>query len=156
MTLQDDYEPSQWDWVREQVDTYEGSGGSEGTTLFDTGLPVVILTMRGHRSGKVRKAPVMRVEHEGQYAIVASKGGDPHSPGWYFNLKAHPEEVRLQDGPESFDVTVRELDGDERQTWWERAVAAYPPYAEYQANTKRRIPVLLGTRHVPPHRATMA
>jgi len=161
----DDYLPSQWDWVRDQVETYESSGGREGTTLFDTGLPVVILTMRGHRSGKIRKAPVMRVEHDGEYAVVASKGGDPLDPGWYFNLKADPDHVRLQDGPDVFDVAVRELDGDERELWWQRAVAAYPPYAEYQANTKRLIPVFVATRTRwkvgsdtsvrPPRRSTM-
>ena len=141
------YEPSPWDFVRDQVDLYERSGGTEGTTFLDTGLPVVIVTMRGHRSGKIRKAPVMRVENGGEYAIVASKGGDPRNPGWYYNLKAHPDEVTLQDGPQVMPVVVRELDGDERELWWERAVAAYPPYAEYQEATGRRIPVLLATRN---------
>ncbi len=140
-----DYEPSPWDWVREQVEQYERSGGTEGTTLWDTGLPVVVVTMRGQRSGKIRKAPVMRVEHEGRYAIVASKGGDPAHPSWYFNLRADPDHVRLQDGTQVFDVSVRELDGDERDQWWARAVEAYPPYTEYQAKTERRIPVLLAT-----------
>jgi len=148
MALDGEYEPSSWDWVREQVEAYERSGGSEATTLFDTGLPVVVVTMVGHRSGKVRKAPVMRVEHGGQYALVASKGGDPKHPGWYLNLRADPDHVRVQDGPDVLDVSVRELDGAERDQWWERAVAAYPPYAEYQANTDRRIPVLLATRTV--------
>lgn len=146
MALEGEYAPSTWDWVREQVETYEGSGGLEGTTLLDTGLPVIIVTMRGHRSGKIRKAPVMRVEHQGRYAIVASKGGDPKSPSWYFNLKANPDDVRIQDGPDVFDVTVEELEGPERDEWWQRAVAAYPSYEEYQANTERRIPVLLATR----------
>ena len=146
MALQGEYEPSQWDWVREQVETYEGSGGSEGTTLLDTGLSVIIMTMRGHKSGKIRKAPVMRVEHDGQYALVASKGGDPKNPSWYGNLIADPDEVRIQDGADVFDVTVRELDGEERDVWWKRGVEAYPPYAEYQANTERRIPVFLATR----------
>jgi deazaflavin-dependent oxidoreductase (nitroreductase family) len=146
MVLEGEYEPSQWDWVREQVEAYEGSGGREGTTLLDTGLPVIIITMRGHGSGKIRKAPVMRVENGGLYALVASKGGDPKHPSWYFNLKANPDEVRIQDGHDVFDATVRELDGEEREVWWQRAVAAYPPYAEYQANTERRIPVLLATR----------
>jgi deazaflavin-dependent oxidoreductase (nitroreductase family) len=114
VTFGGDYEPSQWDWVRNQVDLYERSGGTEGTTLFDTGLPVIIVTMRGNRTRKVRKAPVMRVEHDGQYAIVASKGGDPKNPDWYYNLTAHPDEVRIQDGPEIFDVTVREVEGEER------------------------------------------
>lgn len=145
MSLEGEYVPSTWDWVRQQVATYEGSGGTEGTTLLDTGLPVVIVTMRGRKSGKVRKAPVMRVEHGGRYAIVASKGGDPHHPSWYLNLRDDPEHVRLQDGPRVFDVAVRELDGEERREWWDRAVAAYPPYAEYQAATERRIPVLLAS-----------
>ena len=143
MSLQGEYVPSTWDWVREQVDTYEGSGGLEGTTLLDTGLPVIIVTMRGNRSGSVRKTPVMRVEHGGEYALVASKGGDPRNPSWYFNLKANPAEVRIQDGSRVFDVTVHEVDGEEHEKWWERAVAAYPPYAEYQTNTERQIPVLV-------------
>lgn len=146
MTLDGPYEPSRWDWVREQVDRYERSGGTEGTTLLDTRLPVVVVTMLGHRSGKVRKAPVMRVEHEGHYAVVASKGGDPRNPGWYYNLKAHPDTVRIQDGPEVFDVAVREVEGEEREQWWERAVAAYPAYADYQRSTTRQIPVLVATR----------
>lgn len=143
MTTSDDYEPSSWDWVRNQVDAYERSGGTEATTLLDTGMPVVVVTMRGRRTGKIRKAPVMRVEHDGRYAIVASKGGDPRHPDWYWNLRARPDDVQLQDGPDVWAVTVRELDGDERAEWWERAVAAYPPYAEYQAATERRIPVFL-------------
>ncbi len=146
--MDDDYLPSTWDWVRDQVELYESSGGTEGLTLMDTGLPVVVLTMRGHKSGKTRKAPVMRVEHDGEYAIVASKGGDPHNPGWYWNLRARPDEVELQDGPKRFAVTVRELEGegDERRQWWERAVAAYPPYEEYQAATERLIPVFVASR----------
>lgn len=142
----DEYMPSVWDWVRQQVETYESSGGTEGTTLLDTGLPVVVVTMRGRRSGKIRKAPVMRVEHDGDYAIVASKGGDPKHPDWYFNLKADPDHIEVQDGPERFAVTVREVDGDERVQWWARAVEAYPPYAQYQEATERRIPVLVATR----------
>jgi F420H(2)-dependent quinone reductase len=141
----EEYLPSAWDWVRDQVETYESSGGTEGTTLFDTGMPVVVLTMRGKRTGKIRKAPVMRVEHDGSYGVVASKGGDPKHPSWYFNLLADPDDVVLQDGNERFDVTVREVEGDERSLWWERAVAAYPPYDEYQAATDRRIPVLVAT-----------
>ncbi len=146
MTLEGEYAPSQWEWVRNQVETYEGSGGREGTTLLDTGMPVVVVTMRGSLSGKIRKAPVMRVEHEGEYAIVASKGGNPTNPGWYWNLKANPNDVRIQDGTEVFDVTVREIEGEERQRWWDRAVAAYPPYEEYQTKTDRLIPVLVATR----------
>jgi deazaflavin-dependent oxidoreductase (nitroreductase family) len=143
MSLDGEYEPSAWEWVRDQVKTYERTDGREANTLRDTGLPVVILTMRGNRSGKIRKTPVMRVEHDGRYAIVASKGGTPENPAWYFNLKAHPDDVRLQDGSNVFDVSVRELDGDERKQWWDRAVAAYPPYAEYQENTQRQIPVFV-------------
>ncbi len=143
MTLEGDYEPSPSEWVREQVETFERTEGREGNTLRDTGLPIIVLTMRGHRSGKLRKTPVMRVEHDGQYAIVASKGGSPDQPLWYFNLKANPDEVRLQDGSRVSDVSVREVDGEERRQWWERAVAAYPPYAEYQKKTERQIPVFV-------------
>lgn len=145
MSLDGAYEPSSWEWVRQQVETYERSGGHEGTTLLDTGMPVVVVTMRGRHSGKVRKAPVMRVEHDGRYALVASKGGDPKHPEWYLNLCQHPDEVRIQDGPEVLDVTVRQLEAAERQEWWDRAVAVYPPYAEYQDKTDRRIPVLLAS-----------
>ena len=145
MSLEGEYEPSSWDWVRDQVDLYERSGGTEGATFLDTGLPVIILTMRGHQSGKVRKAPVMRVEHDGEYAIVASKGGDPKHPGWYYNLRANPDTVRLQDGPTIMEVSVREIEGKERDQWWTRAVNAYPPYADYEAATARRIPVLVAT-----------
>jgi F420H(2)-dependent quinone reductase len=146
MSTDNDYEPSPWDWVRNQVETYESSGGREGTTLLDTGLPVIIVTMRGSQTGKIRKAPVMRVEHDGEFALVASKGGDPKNPGWYTNLITNPHEVCIQDGPDVFDVDVRELYGSEREVWWERAVAAYPPYAEYQRNTERLIPIFVATR----------
>jgi F420H(2)-dependent quinone reductase len=140
------YEPSPSKWVRDQVETYERSGGTEANTLTDTGLPIVIVTMRGNKSGTIRKAPVMRVEHDGEYAIVASKGGAPTHPQWYFNLIAAPNDVAIQDGPEPFGVTVREVTGDERAAWWERAVAAYPPYAEYQERTSRAIPLLVASR----------
>jgi F420H(2)-dependent quinone reductase len=143
--LTGEYEPSTWEWVRDQVAQYEASGGTRANTLRDTGLPVVIVTTVGKKSGKLRKFPVMRVEHDGRYAIVASKGGAPTNPEWYANLAASPDLVVVQDGPEPVDCSVRELDGDERATWWERAVAAYPPYAEYQERTERRIPVLLAT-----------
>lgn len=146
MTADANYEPSPWDWVREQVELYERSGGKEGTTLLDTGLPVVIITHLGNRTGKVRKSPVMRVEHDGRYALVGSMGGAPKNPVWVYNLRARPDEVQIQDGPDTFPVTVREIEGEERQTWWDRAVAAYPPYAEYQERTTRRIPVFLATR----------
>lgn len=147
MSSQTEYEPSPWEWVRDQVEAYERSGGREGTTLQDTGMPVVILTHRGNRTGKVRKTPVIRVENDGVYALVASLGGAPKNPVWYYNLKAHPGDVRIQDGPEVFDVDVRELEGPERDEWWQRAVAAYPPYAEYQTKTERRIPVFVATPH---------
>ena len=142
MPVDGDYEPSTQAWVRDQVDAYEGSGGTQGTTLRDTGLPVVIITNRGASSGKVRKTPVMRVEHDGSYAAVASRGGAPEHPQWYYNLRDNPR-VELQDGPDRWDMTAREITGDERAEWWERAVAAYPPYAEYQQRTTRRIPVFV-------------
>ena len=141
-----EYEPSPWEWVRDQVETYERTGGREANTLRDTGLPIIIVTTRGNKSGKIRKTPLMRVEHDGEYALVASMGGAPKHPVWYFNLKAHPDSVTLQDGEKPFDVEVRELSGDERAQWWERAVAAYPPYAEYQQNTERVIPVFVASR----------
>lgn len=144
--IEGEYEPSPWEWVRKQVETYERTGGREANTLLDTGLPIVIITTRGNKSGKVRKTPVMRVEHEGAYALVASMGGAPKHPVWYFNLKSDPDAVAIQDGPEPFAVKVRELQGEERELWWARAVKAYPPYAEYQAKTTRVIPVLLAER----------
>ena len=146
MSLDGEYEPSPAQWVRDQVAEYEASGGQRANTLRDTGLPVIIVTSRGSKSGKIRKMALMRVEHGGQYALVASMGGAPTNPVWYYNLKADPDSVRLQDGPEPFDVAVRELDGDERAQWWDRAVAAYPPYADYQKKTSRTIPVFLATR----------
>ena len=144
--VEGEYAPSAWDWVRQQVETYERTGGREANTLRDTGLPIIIVTTRGNKSGKVRKMALMRVEHHGQYALVASMGGAPKHPVWYRNLKANPSQVMLQDGPEPFHAEVRELEGDERELWWNRAVAAFPPYAEYQQKTKRRIPVFLATR----------
>jgi F420H(2)-dependent quinone reductase len=146
MSLDGEYAPSPWPWVRDQVALYESSGGTKGTTLRDTGLPVVIVTTRGNKTGKVRKTPLMRVEHDGEYLLVASKGGAPEHPVWYYNLVAHPDAVRVQDGADQFSVRVRELRGDEREQWWERAVATFPPYAEYQAKTDRQIPVFLATR----------
>ena len=146
MSLQGEYEPSPEQWVREQVEAYEASGGREANTLRDTGLPVVIVTTRGNKSGKLRKTPLMRVEHEGEYALVASKGGAPAHPVWYHNLKADPSAVAVQDGPQPFDVDVHEATGDEKAQWWERAVAAYPPYAEYQTRTDRQIPLFVARR----------
>ncbi len=143
MPLNGEYDPSPWDWVREQVETYERTGGREANTLRDTGMPIIIVTTKGHKSGKIRKTPLMRVEHDGEYALVASKGGSPEHPEWYHNLQADPTAVMIQDGPEPWDAQVREVSGDERATWWERAVEAYPPYAEYQENTDRLIPVFV-------------
>ena len=135
-----EYEPSPQEWVRRQVEAYEASGGTEGTTL--RGLPVVVLTMRGAKSGKLRKVPLMKVEHDGSYAAVASRGGAPTHPQWYFNLLADPR-VRVQDGPDVHEMRARVLDGEERALWWKRAVEAFPDYADYQERTERQIPVLL-------------
>jgi len=146
MALEGRYEPSPAGWVRDQVALYEGSGGTEGTTLRDTGLPVVVVTTKGNKSGTIRKTPLMRVEHDGQYALVASQGGSPKHPVWYYNLVADPESVMVQDGPDVFEVTVRQIEGDERALWWERAVAAFPPYAQYQLKTDRIIPVFVATQ----------
>jgi deazaflavin-dependent oxidoreductase (nitroreductase family) len=142
MPLEGEYEPSPAQWVRDQVELYEGSGGTKGTTLMDTGLPVIILTTRGARSGKIRKTPLMRVENDGRYAVVASKGGAPEHPVWYHNVTSDPH-VELQDGPVRKEFTAREITGEEKAQWWERAVAAYPPYAEYQTKTDREIPVFV-------------
>jgi len=128
--------------VRDQVEAYEKSGGTEGTTLRDTGLPVVIVTNLGVSSGKVRKTPVMRVEHDGKYAMVGSKGGAPEDPLWVANVRANPQ-VEVQDGPRKQDMVAREISGDERSEWWQRAVEAFPPYADYQKKTAREIPVFL-------------
>jgi deazaflavin-dependent oxidoreductase (nitroreductase family) len=146
MPVEGDYEASPWEWVKDQVETYERTGGREANTLRDTGLPIIVITTRGNKTGKVRKTPLMRVEHNGEYALVASMGGAPKNPVWYNNLRAHPDDVTLQDGEKPFEVAVRELSGDERVRWWERAVAAYPPYAEYQQNTERLIPVFVAAR----------
>jgi deazaflavin-dependent oxidoreductase (nitroreductase family) len=145
MSPSGEYVPSKFGWVRDQVEAYERSGGKEAATLRDTGQPVIVVTMLGATSGKVRKIALMRVEHEGSYALVASLGGAPKNPLWYQNLLAHPDDVTVQDGPAPFPVTVREVDGEERAQWWERAVAAFPTYTEYQEKTERRIPVLVAT-----------
>ena len=129
-------------WVREQIETWERSGGTEGTTLRDSGLPIVIVLNRGARSGRLHRTPLMRVEHEGRYLAVGSKGGAPRNPAWVQNVRTHPD-VEVWDGPRRGDFIARELDGDERGTWWARAVAAYPPYADYQKRTERLIPVFL-------------
>ena len=142
MPIVGEYEPSSSPWVADQVREYEESGGSRSNTLRDTGIPVVIVTMRGARSGKVRKIALMRVEHEGSYALVASKGGHPEHPDWYHNLVADPR-VMIQDGPEPMDFLVRQVTGDEREAWWERATAVFPPYLEYAERAGREIPVLV-------------
>ncbi|MFH0172542.1 nitroreductase family deazaflavin-dependent oxidoreductase [Streptomyces cacaoi] len=142
MPLEGEYEASPTQWVREQVEQYERSGGTEGTTLRDTGLPVILLTTRGAKSGKLRKTPLMRVEHDGRYALVASLGGAPKHPVWYHNVKADTQ-VELQDGPRKQDMTAREVTGAEKAEWWERAVAAFPQYADYQKKTDREIPVFV-------------
>jgi len=146
MALEGQYEPSPSEWVRDQVAEYESSGGQRANTLLDTGMPIIIVTTRGNKSGKIRKTPLMRVEHDGEYALVASKGGAPSHPVWYYNLIADPSSVVIQDGPDPMAVEVRQVSGDEKATWWDRAVAAYPPYAEYQANTDREIPLFVATR----------
>ena len=146
MALYGVYEPSPAQWVRDQVEKYEGTNGAEANTLRDTGLKIIILTTVGHKTKKIRKSPVMRVEHDGEYAIVASKGGAPAHPYWYHNLVADPQAVMIQDGPEPFDAYVEELDGEERELWWRRAVEAFPPYAEYQTKTDRKIPVFVARR----------
>jgi deazaflavin-dependent oxidoreductase (nitroreductase family) len=146
MALEGQYEASPSQWVRDQVELYERTAGAEGNTLRDTSLPIVILTTRGNKSGKIRKTPLMRVEHGGEYALIASQGGAPTHPVWYYNLTADPDSVTIQDGPTPFAVSVREIDGDERAVWWDRAVAAFPPYAQYQLKTERRIPVFLATK----------
>lgn len=140
MPLLGEYEPSPTQWVRDQVELYESSGGTKGTTL--RGMPVVILSTLGRHSGKVRKAALMRVEHDGRYAVVASLGGNPKNPLWYANVVAHPE-VQLQDGPHTWDMIAREVTGEEKALWWKRAVEAYPPYADYQLKTSREIPVFV-------------
>ncbi|MFE7529599.1 nitroreductase family deazaflavin-dependent oxidoreductase [Kitasatospora sp. NPDC057542] len=140
MPLKGEYEPSPTDWVRTQVETYESSGGTEGTTL--RGFPVILLTSVGAKSGKLRKTPLMRVEHDGRYAVVASQGGAPKHPVWYWNLKADPR-VELQDGPVRQDMMAREVTGAEKAEWWMRAVAAYPDYADYQTRTDREIPLFV-------------
>ncbi len=144
--IEGEYVPSTMKWVRDQVETYERTDGREANTLLDTGIPIIVVTTRGNKSGKVRKTPLMRVEHEGEYALVASMGGAPKHPVWYHNLKADPAAVTIQDGPEPFDASVRELSGDERAIWWERSVAAFPPYAEYATRAGRVIPVFVAQR----------
>ncbi|WP_125776273.1 nitroreductase family deazaflavin-dependent oxidoreductase [Antribacter gilvus] len=140
MPITGEYVPSPTEHAAKQVELYESSGGTKGLTLM--GKPCVILTTLGVKSGKVRKVPLMRVEHDGDYAVVASLGGAPKHPVWYHNVKAHPE-VELQDGPEKHDYVAREVTGEEKAAWWERAVEAWPDYARYQERTDREIPVFV-------------
>lgn len=140
MPLQGEYAPSSQQWVRAQVEEYESSGGTKGTSL--RGVPVIVVTSMGAKSGKLRKNPVMRVEDDGSYAAVASKGGAPEHPDWYGNLLGHPL-VEVQDGTAKGDYRARLLDGEEREQWWQRAVEVWPDYAEYQTKTDREIPVFV-------------
>lgn len=142
MPLTGDYEPSTSDWARENAELYMASGGTQGTEL--KGKPVVLLTTVGAKTGKIRKTPLMRVEHDGRYAVVASLGGAPKHPVWYHNITAHPR-VELQDGTESGEYEAREVFGEEKAAWWERAVAVWPDYADYQRKTDREIPVFVLT-----------
>lgn len=145
MPIEGEYEPSALDWVRDQVAEYESSGGTKANTLRDTGIPVIVVTMRGQRSGKVRKIALMRVEHDGEYALVASYGGRDDHPAWYANLVAD-RHVMIQDGPNPHDYVVREVTGDERRAWFDRSVEVFPTYADYQAKTERVIPILVAER----------
>ncbi|WP_329027997.1 nitroreductase family deazaflavin-dependent oxidoreductase [Streptomyces sp. NBC_00690] len=140
MPLEGEYEPSPEKWVRDQVELYESSGGTKGASI--QGMPVVVLTHRGAKTGKLRKSPVMRVEHDGRYAAVASIGGAPKNPLWYHNLRVHPF-LELQDGPVGRDMVAREVTGAEKAEWWDRAVAVFPHYAKYQEKTDREIPVFV-------------
>src|ERR1700704_3137822 len=142
MPLTGEYEPGAFDFSRDQVDLYERSGGTEGAD--NQGKPVIVLTSVGARTGKLRKTPLMRVEHDGEYAVVASLGGAPKNPVWYYNLKANPH-VELQDGPVKKDYRAREVDGDEYATWIDRAVEAWSDYAEYQKKTTRKMPIFVLT-----------
>lgn len=142
MPLTGEYEPSPSDWSRKQVEQFEASGGTKGNTL--QGVPIIVLTSVGAKSGKLRKTPLMRVEHNGEYAVVASLGGAPNNPVWYYNLKKNPH-VELQDGSVKRDYAAREVTGDEKAQWWDRAVAVWPDYAEYQKKTTRQIPVFVLT-----------
>jgi len=140
MALTGEYALSPEGWVREQTEKILAAGTTDGVEVY--GRPIVLVTVRGAKSGKLRYTPVMRVEHDGRYAMFASKGGAPEHPAWYHNLVANPH-VELQDGTVTKEYDVRQLSGDERAQWWERGVAAYPPYAEYQEKTTRQIPVFV-------------
>lgn len=140
MPLTGDYAPGTADWARRQAERYEETGGREAAEM--RGRPVIVLTSVGAKTGKLRKTPLMRVEHDGVYAVVASLGGAPRHPVWYYNLKAHPH-VELQDGATKRDYLAREVTGGEKAAWWARAVAAWPDYASYQRKTAREIPVFV-------------
>ncbi len=142
MPLTGEYGPSPWDWSREQAEKYAESGGTEAGDM--KGMPIILLTTVGAKTGKLRKTPLMRVEHNGEYAVVASLGGAPKNPVWYYNVAKNPR-VELQDGSVTRDYDAREVLGDEKAVWWERAVAAFPDYAEYQTKTDRQIPVFVLT-----------
>ncbi len=142
MPLEGEYEPSTTEWVRKQVEEYVSSGGTRANTMGDSGLPIVLVIMKGVKSGKIRKVPLMKVQHGSEYALVASVGGAPNHPAWYHNLVADPH-VMLQDGPEPWDATAEVVSGEERDLWWERAVTAFPRYAEYAVKTEREIPVFV-------------
>jgi len=146
MPLSGEYEPSTQKWVRDQVERYEATGGREANTLRDTGIPIAIFWTRGAKTGKVRKFGLMRVEHEGAYAMVGSKGGAPDDPGWVANVRSSPDQITVQDGPEPWDGVAREVTGEERDEWWRRAVAVYPAYEEYARRTDREIPVFVVER----------
>ena len=145
MAFDGDYGPSTADWVARQVEEYEASGGTRANTLRDTGIPIIVMTTRGHKSGLIRKIPLMRVEHEGTYALIASKGGAPENPGWYHNLVADPT-VLVQDGPEPWEAQSRLVSGEERAVWFQRGIAVFPNYADYRDRTDREIPVFLASK----------
>jgi deazaflavin-dependent oxidoreductase (nitroreductase family) len=143
MPLSGEYAPSTSDWAREQAEAYESTAGAKAGDL--RGMPVIVLTSVGAKTGQLRKTALMRVEHDGEYAVIGSLGGAPKNPVWVYNLRKEPH-VELQDGPEKHDYLAREVDGEERAVWWERAVEAYPPYADYQLKTERVIPVFVLSR----------
>lgn len=143
MPLTGVYEPSPSAWAREQAESFESSNGAEANTM--QGKPIILLTTKGAKTGKLRKTPLMRVEHDGEYAVVASMGGAPKNPVWYYNIVANPL-VELQDGADRADYTAREVHGDEKRIWWERANEVWPDYNGYQAKTDRQIPVFVLTR----------
>jgi len=143
MSFDGEYGASTWDWVADQVERYEASGGTEANTLRDTGIPIIVMTTKGHKSGLVRKVPLMRVEHEGSYALIASKGGAPSHPGWYHNLMADSS-ILMQDGPEPWETQARLVEGDERAEWFERGISVFAPYADYREKAgDREIPVFI-------------